>query len=343
MFNINQILEQAVEKEASDVHLILESKPMCRVGNVLVKMEGVPVLKEKDMYEIYNYMINGNNIKDKVFQNTKKLDMIYNYNGNNFGVNISSSNQIPTYTIKILNNEFSTYEQLNLPDILRKMTYNKQGIILVTGQRNSGKTTTVNALVRHINETQNKKILMLENCIEYNHKSRNSIIIQKEIENDYETYYDGIKNAIKEDCDVLVVEEIYDRKTMEAIFEVAEAGILVIGSMNTLTPSKTLEKIKSFYSEKEQSQVEYSIKNLIKVIDSQRIIEGKKDEKELVSEVLVLGRKQENISLIESVAKLYIENKITLKQAKAQLEKSEIDEFNNKIMKMRIFQKKVNV
>lgn len=216
-------------------------------------------------------------------------------------------------------------------------------IILVTGQRNSGKTTTVNALVRHINETQNKKILMLENCIEYNHKSRNSIIIQKEIENDYETYYDGIKNAIKEDCDVLVVEEICDRKTMEAIFEVAEAGILVIGSMNTLTPSKTLEKIKSFYSEKEQSQVEYSIKNLIKVIDSQRIIEGKKDEKELVSEVLVLGRKQENISLIESVAKLYIENKITLKQAKAQLEKSEIDEFNNKIMKMRIFQKKVNV
>ena len=104
MFNINQILEQAVEKEASDVHLILESKPMCRVGNVLVKMEGAPVLKEKDMYEIYNYMINGNNIKDKVFQNTKKLDMIYNYNGNNFGVNISSSNQIPTYTIKILNN-----------------------------------------------------------------------------------------------------------------------------------------------------------------------------------------------------------------------------------------------
>ena len=168
MFNINQILEQAVEKEASDVHLILESKPMCRVGNVLVKMEGAPVLKEKDMYEIYNYMINGNNIKDKVFKNTKKLDMIYNYNGNNFGVNISSSNQIPIYTIKILNNEFSTYEQLNLPDILRKMTYNKQGIILVTGQRNSGKTTTVNALVRHINETQNKKILMLENCIEYN-------------------------------------------------------------------------------------------------------------------------------------------------------------------------------
>ena len=76
------------------------------------------------------------------------------------------------------------------------MTYNKQGIILVTGQRNSGKTTTVNALVRHINETQNKKILMLENCIEYNHKSRNSIIIQKEIENELEKTENEIINDV---------------------------------------------------------------------------------------------------------------------------------------------------
>ena len=343
MIDVDKIIRAAIQKGASDIHLVTGQHPMFRISKALIPYEEVDKLKDEEMFEISDFIINGNVDKAKMYDETRKLDTSYVCDGIRLRVNASYANEIPVFTMRIIKNELPPFEALGVPDVVRRMTYQPQGLILVTGKTNSGKSTTLSALIAHINETQNKKILMLENCIEYNHKSRNSIIIQKEIENDYETYYDGIKNAIKEDCDVLVVEEICDRKTMEAIFEVAEAGILVIGSMNTLTPSKTLEKIKSFYSEKEQSQVEYSIKNLIKVIDSQRIIEGKKDEKELVSEVLVLGKKQENISLIESVAKLYIENKITLKQAKAQLEKSEIDEFNNKIMKMRIFQKKVNV
>ena len=170
--NIEDILEEAIRLDASDVHLICDNKPMLRIARDLVPVEGSEVLTPEDMSEIYDYLVKGNIDKDEVFNTTRKLDMSYEYKDIRLRVNISLSDDIPLCTLRLIKNQLPTYESLGVPDIVRRMTYQTQGLILVTGKTNSGKTTTLNALINHINENQNKKILTLENPVEYKHHSR---------------------------------------------------------------------------------------------------------------------------------------------------------------------------
>ena len=228
--NLSEILDKAMEVDASDVHLICGNKPMLRIARDLVPIKECDVLTEDDMYEYYDTLVQGNVDKDEVYNTTRKLDMSYVHRDIRLRVNISSSDEIPLCTLRLIKNELPTYESLGVPDIVRRMTYQPQGLILVTGKTNSGKSTTLNALVNYINENQNKKILTLENPVEYKHHSKKSLIVQKEVGKgrDIMTFSDGVKNSLREDCDILVIGEIRDKITMEAAIEMAESGHLVI-------------------------------------------------------------------------------------------------------------------
>ena len=325
-------------------------------------MEGANVLKDDDMYEIYDYIIKGNVEKDKVFNETKKLDTSYEHNGIRLRVNMSYANEVPICTMRLIKNELPKYEDLGVPDIVRRMTYQPQGLMLVTGKTNSGKSTTLNALVNHINETQNKKILSLESPIEYKHTSKNSIIVQKEVGpgRDCLTYHDGVKNALREDCDILVIGEIRDRVTMEAAIEMAESGHLVIGTLHTKSCAETIDRMVNFYDVRDQVQIKYLLSALLKLVISQRLLVGTSGKLELVPEVMVVdnivsgvirkekisvseiedaiqsGQEKGSISLINSIAKLFVENKITLEQAKMQVEEKNLETLNRTIMQLKI-------
>lgn len=322
MVDINKIIEQAINKDASDIHLMVESKPMYRIGNSLVKMEGATALKNEDM--------------NNICKNFTKGNTVYEFDGVNVDVNLSYADKMPVYTMKILKNKLPEYDELGLPEILRKMTHQSQGLILIVGNKKSGKTTTLNALVRNINETQNKKIITLEKSIEYRHIARNALIVQKQAGVDFKNYSQGVKNALREDCDVLVVEDIRNRETMEAVLEFVEEGHLVIAGINANSCATAIEKIENFYNLNDQAQIKYALATLLRLVISQKLILGTKTNLELITEVMVPGDFEENINLTDSLARLYIENKITLKQAKSQLEEKDRDALNNAIMKMRI-------
>ena len=151
--NMDKILDIAMEKDASDVHLICGNKPMLRIARDLVIIEEMKELTEEDMTEAYDYLVRGNVDKDEVYNTTKKLDLSYEYKDIRLRVNISSSDEIPTCTLRLIKNELPPYESLGIPDVVRRMTYQPQGLILVTGKTNSGKTTTLNALINEINMT----------------------------------------------------------------------------------------------------------------------------------------------------------------------------------------------
>ena len=172
MANMEKILDLAIEKDASDVHLICGNKPILRIARELIRIDEMNELTPEDMNEIYDYLIRGNLDKDEVFRTTRKLDTSLEYGGIRFRVNISNSFEVPTYTLRLIKNELPTFEELGVPDIVRRMTFQAQGVMLVTGKTNSGKTTTLNALINEINETQNKKILTLENPVEFRHHSK---------------------------------------------------------------------------------------------------------------------------------------------------------------------------
>ena len=362
MVNMSKVIEQAIDKDASDIHLMSGLKPMYRIARSLVEMEGANVLKDDDMYEIYDYIIKGNVEKDKVFNETKKLDTSYEHNGIRLRVNMSYANEVPICTMRLIKNELPKYEDLGVPDIVRRMTYQPQGLMLVTGKTNSGKSTTLNALVNHINETQNKKILSLESPIEYKHTSKNSIIVQKEVGpgRDCLTYHDGVKNALREDCDILVIGEIRDKVTMEAAIEMAESGHLVIGTLHTKSCAETIDRMVNFYDVRDQAQIKYLLSALLKLVISQRLLVGTSGKLELVPEVMVVdnivsgvirkekisvseikdaiqsGQEKGSISLINSIAKLFVENKITLEQAKMQVEEKNLETLNRTIMQLKI-------
>ena len=169
MVDVDDILRTAIEKDASDVHLISGIRPMLRIARHLTPYEGCDNLTPEDMADIYDYFIRGNIDKDAVFTQTKKLDSSFEFNGLRFRVNISLSGDVPVFTLRLIKNELPTFEELGVPDIVRRMMYQPQGLVLVTGKTNSGKTTTLNALINDINENQNKKILTLESPIEYKH------------------------------------------------------------------------------------------------------------------------------------------------------------------------------
>lgn len=362
MIDIDKIITIAKEKDASDVHLIFANKPILRIRRDLVEIEEFDPLNEDDMMDIYDYFVRGNVDKDEVYKKNKNLDSSYELNGIRLRVNISTSDDIPTVVLRLIKNELPKYEDLGVPDIVRRMMDQPQGLILVTGKTNSGKTTTLNALINQINENKNKKILTLESPVEFKHTSKKSVIVQKEVGvgRDCPNYSEGVKNSLREDCDILIIGEIRDKETMEAAIETAEAGHLVIGTLHTKSCAETIDRMINFYDVRDQQTIKYLIASLLKLVVSQRLLKGRDNSLVLVPEVMVVDniiagiiRKDKitvseiedaiqsasdkgSIGLINSLAELFVNDKITLEQAKAQIEEKNIEILNRTIMQLKI-------
>lgn len=362
MLNMNKVLDTAIENDASDVHLIYGLKPIMRISRELKQIEDQDVIEESELYEAYDYFVRGNIDKDEMYKSMKRLDTSFEYGEVRLRVNISSSDDMPIFTMRIIKNSLPKFEELGVPDIVRRMTYQPQGVILVTGKTNSGKTTTLNALINEINEKQNKKILTLEKPIEYKHKCKKSVIVQKEVGKggDVSTFRDGVKNSLREDCDILVIGEIRDKETMEAAIDMAESGHLVIGTLHTKSCAETIDRIINFYEIRDQASIKYLMSSLLKLVVSQRLLKGVDGKLVLLPEVMVVDnvvagciRKEKfsvseledaiqgnidkgNVSLINSIATLFVDEKITLEQAKSQIEEKNIEVLNRTIMQMKI-------
>ena len=362
MINVNEIINKAVESNASDIHFISGLKPTLRINRDLIPIEDEKIISDDDMWDIYDFFLSGNVDRDKLFREKKVLDCSAEIGDVRLRVNVSYSNAVPVITTRIIRNTLPRYEDLGVPDIVRKMTEQPQGLILVTGKTNSGKSTTLNALINYINETQNRKILTLESPVEYRHKSKKSIIIQKEVGvgGDVPTYSIGTKNSLREDCDILVIGEIRDRETMDAAIETAESGHLVIGTLHTKSCAETIDRMINFYEVRDQATIKYMIASILKLVISQRLIKNKRGTLTLIPEVMVVDnviagiiRKDKlsvseiedaiqsssgngNIGLINSLAELFVKDVITLDQAKAQIEAKNVEILNRTIMQLKI-------
>lgn len=345
MIDIDNILRIAIDKEASDVHLVRRLKPIIRVNRELIRLEEHDVLTVEDIYEIYEHFVNNSEL-DETFKKDKRLDINYEVYDMRLRVNVSMSNGYPIFTIRIIKKELPVFKNLNIPDIIRKIALSPQGMLLVTGKSNTGKSTTLNALVNEINRTTNKKILMLENPIEYMHVPDKSLIVQKEIGKgrDCPTFGIGATNALREDCDILVLGEIRDRETMDAAIEMVESGHLVIGTMHTRSCAETIDRIISFYDPSEQMTIKYMISSVLKAVISQRLLNGKKNELVMVPEIMIVDevvsyflRKEKfnkndledaiqtrlskgSLSLTNALAYAVIKEKITMETAMLQID-----------------------
>ena len=354
MILIEQIIQKAIDSDASDIHLICGLKPMLRISKALIPIEEIECLSEDDLYDIYEYIVEGSVLKDQEFKEKRRLDCSLVYNGIRLRVNVSFSGDIPLSTMRIIKNSLPRYEDLGLPDTVKTMMRQPQGLILVTGKTNSGKSTTLNCLIDDINEKENKKILTLESPIEFKHTSKKSIVIQKEVGPGKDAL------TLREDCDILVVGEIRDKQTMEAAIDMAESGHLVLGTLHTKSCAETLDRIMSFYDVKDQAQIKNLMSALLKLVVSQRLMPNKHGSGVvLVPEIMVVDnavaaciRKEKfsvseiedaiqgaldkgSIGLMNSLANLYVEDKLSLDQIRSQIEEKNYAILDRMIMQIK--------
>ena len=318
MDRLNMILDEGISRNASDIHLLVGCYPMLRVSKELIPLTNLGKIGPEEQRMFVMALVEEKEERLNLLSKEKILDLNYKYNNQRFRVNISYAMEVPTCTLRIIRDKLPKYESLNLPNIVRELTLKNHGLILVTGKPGSGKTTTLSALVNEINEKQNKKIMILENPVEYVHENKMSIIVQKEVSlyGDCKDYHTCVKNALREDCDVLVIGEIRDKETMDAAIEMAETGHLVIGTLHTNSCAETIDRIINFYAAEEQQTIKHMISSIIKLIVSQRMLRGTFNNLVMIPEILVVDEQISAIIKKEKFSNIEIEDAMLTRREK---------------------------
>ena len=346
-----KILDIAIELQASDIHLTNAKSPVYRVDKQLITREEIEPLNRYDLESLMEYLVDNSLELVEIFETNKRLDISYDHNGKRFRVNASMASGIPTFSIRLVGNGDIDIRALRLEEMVKTIKSFNTGLVLITGKVNSGKTTTLNAYVQSMNRTQNKKIVMLEEPIEFVHKSNKCMIVQKEVgkAGDIPSYYDGVINLLREDADVAIIGEIRDRQTMDAVLDLAESGTLVIGTLHTRSAGETLDRILGMYAPSEQKSIKYILSSVIKAIVSQKLVKGNDEHLIMVPEIMINNPviaaliRQETFSISEiqdainikndkgtisferSFAKLYKDGIITLDSIKNSVEDSQYE------------------
>lgn len=287
---IDAILQKGINIGATDIHLAPGQVPIYRVNKKLMFDRAKLPLTRKSMLMLLDYFGEITlGLKD-YFEKYKQADFSYSYSEHRFRINVSNTKGTPTYAIRIIRNSEIDVQGLGIQTLIKRMKKISSGMILVTGKVNSGKSTTMNAFIQEVNKEYSKKIVTLEDPIEYEHKSDKSVIIQKEIgkESDVLTFADGLKNLLREDSDISVLGEIRDRDTMDVALDLAESGGLVIGTLHTRSCAETIERIINMYDPADQRTIKGSISSVLKLVVSQRLVISKKGNLLMVPEVMVV-------------------------------------------------------
>lgn len=346
-----KILDTALMLSASDIHLLNGKSPVFRVEKKLIEGKEIEPLTKYDLEGLMEYIVDNSLELVDIFENSKRLDISYEYMGKRFRVNASMAFGVPTFSIRIIENEEIDIEKFKLGTLINTIKKFNTGLVLITGKVNSGKSTTLNAYVQSINKEKSKKIVMLEEPIEHRHTSDKCIIVQKEVgkTGDVPSYYDGVINLLREDSDIAIVGEIRDRQTMDAVLDLAESGTLVIGTLHTRSCGETLDRILGLYSPSEQKSIKYILSTVLKAIVSQKLVKDKNEHIILVPEIMITNStiaaliRQENFSISEiqdaidiksekgmisferSFAKLYKDGIISLESIRENVEDDRYD------------------
>lgn len=288
---IYSILNRAINLGATDIHLAPGLVPVYRINRKLVFDEAKLPLNEMMLEELLEYFFNSTQGLKEKFEQKKQADFSYTYSEHRFRINVSLTKSVPTFSFRVIPNGEIELGLLGLTDIIKKMKKITSGMILLTGKVNSGKSTTMNAFIQELNKTENKKIVMLEDPIEYEHTSDKSIIIQKEIGEtaDVIDYNQGLINLLREDPDISVIGEIRDRSTMDVAIDLAESGGLVIGTLHTRSCGETIDRIINMYDPVDQMAIKNSISSVLKMVVSQKLLVSTRNNLVLVPEVMVVN------------------------------------------------------
>ncbi len=273
IFDINEFLTSAVKEGASDVHLRIDELPVMRIHGKIVK-KGIAVIGEKDVSRVLNVVL-PKYLRTKV-QSAFDLDFSYEIKGvSRFRINLGRQMGNTSLVFRIIPYQIPTMKQLRLPPVIENFSKFNNGIVLVTGPTGSGKSTTIASLIDLINSKEQKHIITIEDPIEYIYTNKQAIITQRQVEIDTLSFPDGVKFALRQDPDVILIGEIRDIETMTSAMKASETGHLVIASMHTNDAIQTINRIINMYDVKDRDHVRKQLAETIRGSISQKLIPTK--------------------------------------------------------------------
>jgi twitching motility protein PilT len=271
LLNLDDILRYAVGREASDVHIKVGSAPVVRVDGRLERSDfehATPSETERVAFAIMPKN------RAEEFLETGEADFAHSVAGlGRFRVNVHRQRGCVGLVLRRVQSSIPSFDSLGLPNSVRKLAENPRGLVLVTGPTGSGKTTTLAAMIDHINTTMSKHIVTVEDPIEVLHADKQSIVVQREVGTDTADFNAALKRVLRQDPDVILIGEMRDSETVATALSAAETGHLVFSTLHTINATESINRIIDFFPPHQQRQTRMALAGALRGIVSQRLVE----------------------------------------------------------------------
>ena len=282
---IYELLSYMGEVNASDLHLSPNSPPIYRIDGELIRTKQEPL--EPDDVHLLVFDIMSENHRKK-YEEVLEIDFSAEFRGiGRFRVNVFRSYFGDAVVFRAINDHINTFEELGLPKVLKKLSLQDQGLMLITGPTGCGKTTTLNTIIDYINTNKQKHIITIEDPIEFIHKSKKSLVTHREVGINTHSFANALRSALREDPDVIVVGEMRDMETTSLAITAAETGHLVFGTLHTMDAPHTIDRIIDQFPPIQQNQIRLMTSESILGVITQRLLKRKTGGRIAAFEILV--------------------------------------------------------
>jgi twitching motility protein PilT len=284
--DLKAYLQNVIDSRASDLHLITGIPPTLRINGQLAAIPGSGVLTPDQIGELLKQILTSDQIER--LQKTKEIDfsLAFSEKGR-FRVNAYTQKNTFSAAFRLIPLEIPTIDELGLPKILHSFASLRQGFVLVTGPTGHGKSTTLASILNEINKTRNLHILTIEDPVEFVFRAEKSIISQREMLSDTDSWNIALRSALREDPDVVLVGEMRDYETIAAALTVAETGHLVFATLHTNSAAQAIDRIVDVFPDEQQKQIRLQLSNTLEAVFSQRLIPAVKGGRVVAYEVML--------------------------------------------------------
>ena len=273
MFDLNEALRYVVEKEGSDLHLKVPSRPLARINGALETIDKYEPMRPEDTERVLRDMLSEHHDKMAEFDQENEIDFAYSIEGfARFRVNAFRQRGSISIAMRVIPYSIRTVDELGLPAVISELANEERGLILLTGTTGSGKSTTLAAIIDHINSTKSRHIVTIEDPIEYLHTDRVSIINQREVGMDTASFHRAMRRVLRQDPDVILIGEMRDEETVRTALSAAETGHLVLSTVHTLDAPESVNRIIDFFQPHEHAQARAMLAGTLKGVVSQRLV-----------------------------------------------------------------------
>ncbi len=296
MFDIRQALTELVKKEGSDLHIKVDSRPLYRVNGELAVDDTADSLTAEDTEGALKELLSDES-KLEEFAQEHEVDFSFEIQGlARYRINAFQQRGVISMACRAIPHKISTIEELSLPPVVSELAEEERGIVLLTGTTGSGKSTTLAAMIDHMNYTMSKHIVTIEDPIEFMHTDKRSAINQREVGMDTASFKRALRRVLRQDPDVILVGEMRDEETVQTALSAAETGHLVLSTIHTVDATESINRMLDFFPPHQHAQARSMIAGTIKGVISQRLVPGADGGRVAVCEIMrMTGRVRDMI------------------------------------------------